>query len=92
MDPGSSATISFTGTGIRWIAYRDAWSGIADVYVDGVKKTAVDAYAPVDQPQTTGYDIGGLDSGKHSLRIQVTGTRNPQSGGAWIWIDAFDVR
>jgi hypothetical protein len=92
MDTGSSATITFTGTGIRWIAYHDAWSGIANVYLDGVMKTSVDTYVPVDLPQTTGFDIGGLNSGQHTLTIAVTGTHNPQSGGSWIWVDAFDIR
>jgi hypothetical protein len=91
-DTGSRATITFTGTGIRWIAYRDAWSGIANVYVDGAMKATVDTYVPVDQPQSTGFDIGGLNSGKHTLTIEVTGTHNPQSGGSWIWVDAFDIR
>ena len=92
MDLGSSATITFTGTGIRWIAYRDAWSGIASIYLDGVIQTTVDTYVPVDLPQTTGFDIGGLNSGQHTLTIAVTGTHNPLSGGSWIWVDAFDIR
>jgi hypothetical protein len=91
-DKGSRATITFTGTGIRWIAYRDAWSGIANVYLDGLMKATVDTYVPVDQPQSTGFDIGGLNSGQHTLTIEVTGTHNPQSGGSWIWVDAFDIR
>jgi hypothetical protein len=92
MDIGSSATITFTGTGIRWIAYRDAWSGIASVYVDGVLRATVDTWVPVDFPQTTGFDIGGLNPGQHSLTISVTGTHNLLSGGSWIWVDAFDIR
>ena len=92
MDLGSSATITFTGTGIRWIAYRDAWSGIASVYLDGVMQTSVDTYVPIDLPQTTGFDIGGLPSGQHTLTIAVTGKHNPLSGGSWIWVDAFDIR
>ena len=52
----------------------------------------MDAYSPVDQPQSTGFDIGGLDVGRHSLTIEITGTHNSASGGSWIWIDAFDVR
>ena len=91
-DAGSRATVTFTGTGIRWIAYRDAWSGIANVYLDGVMTATVDTYVPVDQPQTTGYDIGGLKPGQHTLTVEVTGKRNASSGGSWIWVDAFDIR
>jgi hypothetical protein len=91
-DAGSRATVTFTGTGIRWIAYRDAWSGIANVYLDGVMTATVDTYVPVDQPQTTGYDIGGLHPGQHTLTVEVTGKRSASSGGSWIWVDAFDIR
>jgi len=92
MDASSSATIKFNGTGIHWIGYSDAWSGIANVYLDGVLQSAVDAYSLIEQPQATGFDIGGLTPGIHSLTIEVTGTHDPSSGGAWIWIDAFNVR
>jgi hypothetical protein len=91
-DIASSATIAFTGTGIRWITYRDAWSGIANVYLDGALNATVDNYVPIDQPQATGFDIGGLAPGQHSLMITVTGTRNPKSGGSWVWVDGFDIR
>lgn len=91
-DAGSSATITFNGSGIRWIAYRDAWSGIANVYLDGVLQSNADTYVLIDQPQSTGFDIGGLTPGVHSLTIEVTGTHDAQSGGSWIWVDAFDVR
>src|SRR5436853_2410228 len=33
---GARATITFQGTGVRWIAYRDTFCGIARVSVDGV--------------------------------------------------------
>ena len=91
-DGGARATISFSGTGIRWIAYRDAWSGIANVYVDGALKATIDSYVAIDQPQSTGYDIGGLNPGSHTLTIEVAGKRNPASGGSWVWVDAFDIR
>jgi len=45
MDSGSRASLTFTGTGVSWILYRDEWSGIANVYLDGVLKSAVDTYA-----------------------------------------------
>jgi len=27
----------------------------------------------------------------HTIRLEVTGTRNASSGGALVWLDAFDV-
>ena len=90
-DAGSRATINFNGTGITWIAYRDEWSGIARVYADGILKATIDTYLTPSQAQTGLYAINGLASGTHTLTIEATGTRNPASGGSWIWVDAFDV-
>jgi alpha-galactosidase len=90
-DANSAATITFTGTAINWIAYRDAWSGIATIIVDGTQTASVDTYSPTDQAQAVGYSVTGLSPGTHTLTIQVTGTHSAASRGSWIWVDAFDV-
>jgi len=91
MDQSSSATVTFDGTGIAWIGYRDQWSGIAQLYVDGALKTPVDTYSASQASQASVYSIGGLALGTHTLRIVVTGERGAASAGFWIWVDAFDV-
>ncbi len=91
MDQGSTATFVFSGKGASWIGYRDEWSGIATIKVDGVVKGTVDTYAPSDVSQATLYTISGLSNGTHSLTIEVTGTRRPGAAGSWIWVDAFAV-
>ena len=88
---GARATFSFTGTGANWIAYRDEWSGIANVYLDGTLKGQVDTYATPSKPQAQMYSISGLASGSHTLAIEATGTKGATSGGAWVWVDAFEV-
>jgi len=91
MDKGSRATFTFNGTGVRWIGYRDEWSGIANVYIDGSLKATVDTYATPYKARVTNYSISGLSSGSHTIVIEATQTRNPSSKGLWLWIDAFDV-
>jgi hypothetical protein len=92
MDADSSATVSFTGTGITWIGYQDQWSGIANVYVDGTLQSApVDTYMASEKIQSHVYSITGLSPGVHTLMIVVAGTHDAASAGAWIWVDAFDV-
>jgi hypothetical protein len=91
VDVGAKATVTFTGTGIQWIGVRDPWSGIAKVSVDGVFQQNVDEYLTPGAEQQVIYKTGGLVSGMHTLTIEVTGTANPASGGAWIWVDAFDI-
>lgn len=89
-DAGSRVTVNFNGTGISWLAYRDEWSGVARVYLDGVEMTTVDDYLSPAQ-QRVAYSVTGLPSGSHSLTIEVTGTHNQSSKGSWVWLDAFDV-
>ncbi|PYV01234.1 MAG: hypothetical protein DMG10_18295, partial [Acidobacteria bacterium] len=82
MDGGSKATFAFTGTGVTWKGYRDEWSGIAKVYVDGVLKSTVDTYVSPPEAQTPIYSITGLTQASHTLTIEVTQTHNSSSGGA----------
>jgi hypothetical protein len=91
MEAGSTATLAFDGTGVRWVGVRDQWSGIADVYIDGAKYSTVDTYAASEQSRAVLFAASGLTPGSHTVRIEATGTRNDSSGGAWIWVDAFDV-
>jgi hypothetical protein len=91
MDPATSAKLTFTGTGVNWIGYRDAWSGIADVYVDGTLKATVDTYSANAQAQAVQYSISGLANSSHTLIIVVKGQHSSASAGSWVWVDGFDV-
>ena len=91
MDAGSQAKFTFTGTGVKWIGYRDQWSGIAQVYVDGVLKATIDTYSANAQAQAAVYSVSGLSNAAHSLTIEVTGQHDSKSSGEWVWVDAFDV-
>jgi len=90
-DAGSRASLTFTGSGVSWITYQDQWSGVANVYIDGVLKTTVDDYAAPARAGVSAYSINGLGPGTHTITIEATGTRNWSAQGSWVWIDAFDV-
>src|SRR5215831_3907167 len=90
MDARSRAKFTFNGTAVRWIGYKDAWSGIANVYLDEVLKAQVDGYSATDHAQAVLYTITGLASSSHTLTVEVTGTRNASSRGLWVWVDAFE--
>ncbi|MBK5257130.1 MAG: hypothetical protein JJE39_13955 [Vicinamibacteria bacterium] len=92
MDAGSVARFVFSGTSASWIGYRDEWSGIATVRVDGVVKGSVDTYSSPGQAQASVYSVSGLSNGVHTLTIEATGTRSGASAGSWIWVDAFAAR
>ena len=90
-DAGARATVTFSGTGVSFIAYEDEWSGIANIYVDGTLKGQIDAYSSPFKAQSTLYSISGLNSGTHTLTVEATGTKNASSGGTWVWVDAFNT-
>ena len=87
---GAQATITFTGTGIRWIGARGPQCGIARIFVDGAFVEDFDTYFQTEGPQHTDFFRDGLPAGTHTLSIQVMG-KNPLSSDFWILIDAFDV-
>ncbi|MGI3784304.1 MAG: hypothetical protein ACRYG2_26390, partial [Janthinobacterium lividum] len=39
LNADGSASITFSGTGVSWTTRTNSFSGTADVYIDGVKKT-----------------------------------------------------
>jgi hypothetical protein len=89
MDAGKRASISFVGTGVRWIGYRDEWSGLARVYVDGELRATVDTHSGSARARDTLYAVSGLAHGPHTLAIEATGTHSAASAGSWVWVDAF---
>jgi len=91
MDKGSKIIVPFDGTGISWVGYRDEWSGVANVYVDGVEKTQIDTYLSPSRARVTIYAITNLPSGAHTLTIEATGARSESSKGSWVWADSFDI-
>lgn len=91
MESTSSASLTFTGTGVSWIGYRDEWSGIAEVLLDGKLRATVDTYSRAARGEVELYSLDGLPDGPHTLTIQPTGRRSPNSAGAWIWVDGFVI-
>ncbi|MDT8912671.1 beta-galactosidase [Amycolatopsis sp. PS_44_ISF1] len=88
---GDSVSIPFTGTGIRWVTSKDPSHGIADVYLDDAKVSTIDLYATSKQNQITGYEARGLAAGAHTLKIVVTGRKNPKATGPFVVVDAVDL-
>ena len=102
-EPGASATLAFTGTGVVWYGPVDTVNGIARVYLDG---TLVDASVSqrvqgVDFPgSAAGYDkkygyplysVQGLKDGPHTLRVEVTGEKARDAEDCYIVADHFRI-
>ena len=91
VDPGAGVTFTFNGTSVTWMGYRDQWSGLAQVFIDGNLQTTVDTYLNPSQAQTSTWSMSGLSPGQHVLDIVATGTNDGVSGGSWVWVDALQV-
>jgi len=89
---GATASFTFSGTGVSWIGFHCEQCGIASVTLDGTVVATVDTYAPSRPAASEAmYSTTGLVSGSHALVVEVTGTSNASSAGAFIVVDAFDV-
>jgi len=92
---GHQATFTFTGTGIRWLSARGRTTGIARVFLDGAFVSEVDTYVmDPDHPvlvQAGVFTATGLANTSHTLTIEVTGRKNPDSANAIVVVDAFEV-
>ena len=96
---GARATLSFTGSGIRWIGQRRPQpsgnpTGIARIYLDGTFIGQVDTEPLLqEEDQAVLFSATGLGSGSHTLTVEVAG-RNGEPIGASVdpvVIDAFEV-
>lgn len=90
-EAGASVVFDFVGTAVRWIGYRDEWSGTAEVYLDGAFQEIVGTYASPARAQEVLFSADGLADEPHRIVIEVTGEKNANADGSWISVDAFDV-
>ncbi|MBA2943075.1 hypothetical protein HZF08_32935 [Paenibacillus sp. CGMCC 1.16610] len=87
----ATAQFTFSGTSVKWIGAKNGNGGIADVYIDGVLDQAgIDTYAASKQYQQVLYSKSGLTPGTHTIKVVVTGTKNPSSGDTVLVVDAFE--
>ncbi|MBI5192680.1 MAG: hypothetical protein HZA08_04450 [Nitrospirae bacterium] len=86
-----AVSFTFSGSGVSWSGFKYSTFGIANVYIDNVLKGTVDLYSPTQQSSQVLWSISNLTNTSHTLKIEVSGTRNPNSTYTYISIDAFDV-
>jgi putative cell wall-binding protein len=90
-DSAASATATFNGTYLVWIAKKSPDYGQAKVTVDGGTPATVDLYDASATWQQKVWNTGVLPSGEHTIRIEWTGIKNANGLGASINIDAFEI-
>ncbi len=88
---GSSVTVRFVGSSITWLATRWSEGGVARVTLDGGAAVTVDLYRATPSWKQSVWATGGLRYGKHTVKIEWTGTPGA-GGGTAIDADAFVIQ
>jgi GH25 family lysozyme M1 (1,4-beta-N-acetylmuramidase) len=86
---GSTATFTFSGTGVDWQTMRGPHQGRAQIFIDGALRKTVDNYAGA--AGIVVRSITGLTAGVHELRIVAMGQSRPAADGTQVSIDTFTV-
>ncbi|MES2210446.1 MAG: glycoside hydrolase family 25 protein [Chloroflexota bacterium] len=82
---GASATYTFTGSGVAWLAYRGPNRGSARVYVDGVYRKTVNLYSSSYVSRQVVFAYNWASSGAHKIKVVALGT----AGHPRVDVDAF---
>ena len=90
---GDTITINFSGTQLKWYASKENNLGIAGVSIDNGLFVEIDqyTYCQVAQYQRLVFESWPLKAGQHTIRIRVTGKKNPSSTGFGIFHDRLEV-
>jgi hypothetical protein len=86
---GDVACFTFTGSGARYYGFKRNDLGFAEILIDGVSQGTVDCYSATAQFGVLLYETPLLSEGNHTLEIRVHGTKNANSSGTEVIIDAF---
>lgn len=86
----ASAEFSFCGSGITYWFTKAFNRGTAHIYIDNQWATTIDLYSPNIEWQQSLY-LGGLAFGDHTIRIVVSGQKQPASLGTFVDLDGFTV-
>jgi ADP-ribosylglycohydrolase len=83
---GAEATLRFTGAALAVVGDMTPEGGRADVYLDGERAHAIDAYVAGRTHDNDVWHVYGLAQGPHTLRIVTRADADPRSKGTTISI------
>ncbi len=86
---GASAKWTTTARTFALVAARTANSGIATIWDGSTKLATIDLYSATTQAGRIVWRTTFAASGKHTIKVVVTGTKNSKSSGKRVYIDAF---
>lgn len=81
------ATVLFTGTKVELYSAKASHHGIVAVSIDNGPETIVDLYSASRQNFAMVFASQTLSSGQHTIKMRVTGSKNPAATGAYVILD-----
>ena len=84
---GKTATFTFTGSQVAWIAPRGPTRGSARISVDGKAVATVSLYRSAGQSRRAAFTYAFSSTGRHRITIRVLGT----AGHPRVSVDGFAV-
>jgi galactosylceramidase len=90
-EAGDRMEFAFNGTALSILGVLDNNCGKAEIHIDGALKERVDTSADSVRYRKSIYSVYGLTPGNHLCKLIVTGTRNADSSGTYINIDAVET-
>jgi hypothetical protein len=87
---GAAFQFEFEGRAVTWVFTRAFNRGKARVLLDGREVAVVDLYSPSTAWQQRATFHAAAE-GKHVLRVEVLGEKNPASAGTHVDVDQLEV-
>ena len=88
---GSYVTFSFTGVGFRWYGLGAVSMGNAKVTIDNLTPETVNNYSSTTIFNKVAYEKTGLAYGTHTVKIEVTNTKDSKASSYYQAIDAIEI-
>lgn len=88
---GSTATLTFVGTGVTLRGVTAPSHGIIGISVDGGAEVLVDEYSATRVGDVSVWTSPRLASGSHTIKVRATGNKNSQATDSWGTIDRFEL-
>ncbi|MGQ0623257.1 MAG: S8 family serine peptidase [Sporichthyaceae bacterium] len=89
---GASASFTFSGRQVSWIARTSDEFGKAAIYLDGVLVRKVNLYFDGSRYRQVVFASDVLRAGRHTVTIKVLGKKSGDSDGKFIDVDGWIVR
>lgn len=81
----------FNGTGIKVISEKVKTHGISYIYLDGEVVDTVDLYSENSINPFTIYEVSGLESRQHTIKVVVSGEKDPSATNSYFVLHRFEV-